>query len=205
MSQKSLTRFIREWGFFILFMSLFFLSYIFVWMNVNVDGHSMDPTLAHGERLFVLKTASIDRFDIVVAQEKDDDGSMKKIVKRVIGTPGDTLTFDYDKLFVNGQEVDETYLDSYQAAFEEDRLQATYSYSKFFRQLAERSQAFTTDAQGNPTFTVVVPEGQYYLLGDDRIVSQDSRRVGTFKQDDIIGEVKFRFWPLSDIGPISDR
>lgn len=205
MRKSALHMFILEWGLFILFMSLFFLSYLFVWMNVNVDGHSMDPTLAHGERLFVLKTAKIDRFDIVVAQEQDEDGKSKKIVKRVIGMPGDTLTFDYDKLFVNGEEVDETYLDTYQAAFDQDHLQSTYSYSKFFRQLAERSQAFTTDAQGSPTFTVVVPEGEYYLLGDDRIVSQDSRRVGNFKTKDIIGEVKFRFWPLADFGPIKDR
>ncbi len=71
--------------------------------------------------------------------------------------------------------------------------------------MAEQSLAFTTDSQGNPDFTVVVPEKQYYLLGDDRIVSQDSRAVGSFKADDIIGEVKFRFWPLPDLGPIKDR
>lgn len=205
MKKSHLTSFVKEWGFFILFMSLFFLSYVFVWMNVSVDGHSMDPTLAHGERLFVLKTSKIDRFDIVVAEETDDKGETKKIVKRVIGTPGDTLKFENDKLYVNGQEVEETYLDSYQEEFKADKLQSTYSYNKYFRQLAEQSLAFTTDSQGNPNFTVVVPEKQYYLLGDDRIVSQDSRAVGSFKADDIIGEVKFRFWPLPDLGPIKDR
>ena len=46
------------------------------------------------------------------------------------------------------------------------------------------------------------PEGQYLLLGDDRLVSSDSRHVGTFKAKDIIGEAKFRFWPLKRIGTV---
>ncbi|MFC3927285.1 signal peptidase I [Streptococcus caprae] len=192
--------FIKEWGLFLLFMSLFILSYIFVWVNVKVDGHSMDPTLADGERLFVVKVAKIDRFDIVVAQEDD-----KKIVKRVIGMPGDTISYDNDVLTVNGEVVEETYLNTYKAAFAKDKLQATYSYNKLFQELAMSANAFTTDTQGNTSFSITVPEGQYFLLGDDRIVSQDSRAVGTFAADDIIGEVKFRFWPLADFGTIHDK
>ncbi|MFX1801909.1 signal peptidase I, partial [Campylobacter jejuni] len=45
-----------------------------------------------------------------------------------------------------------------------------------------------------------VPEGEYLLLGDDRLVSSDSRHVGTFKAKDITGEAKFRFWPITRIG-----
>ncbi|EQC68410.1 Signal peptidase I [Streptococcus sp. HSISB1] len=62
--------FIKEWGPFILFVLLLAVLRIFVIEPVRVDGHSMDPTLADGERLIVLKTSSIDRFDIVVAKEK---------------------------------------------------------------------------------------------------------------------------------------
>lgn len=197
-------KFLKDWGGFIAFLLILVLSYCFIWLNVSVDGHSMDPTLADGERLFVLRTAKIDRFDIVVAKENDQEtGKEKLIVKRVIGTPGDTITFNNDTLTVNGKTVDEPYLDEYKALFAKDKLQETYSYNKIFKDLAANSVAFTTDTNGSATFSVTVPEGQYYLLGDDRIVSQDSRSVGTFGKDSIIGEVKFRFWPFSRIGTLN--
>ena len=56
---------IREWGVFILIIALVGLSRLFLWSNVRVEGHSMDPTLADGEILFVVKHLPIDRFDIV--------------------------------------------------------------------------------------------------------------------------------------------
>ena len=194
--------FIKEWGPLILFFLILILSRAFIWQPVKVEGHSMDPTLADGERLIVLSTTSIDRFDIVVAKETED-GKTKEIVKRVIGMPGDTITYKNDVLYVNGKKVDEDYLDEYKKAFEDDQLQDTYSYNTLFQELAESSDAFTTDSHGSTEFTVKVPKGQYYLLGDDRIVSKDSREVGTFSKSDIVGEVKFRFWPLSKIGFIN--
>lgn len=194
--------FIKEWGSFLLFTSLILLSWIFIWVNVTVDGHSMDPTLADGDKLFVLKVTPVDRFDIVVAQEEDENGKIKRIVKRVVGMPGDTLEFSNDTLKINGVETDEPYLDDYIAKFQADRLQSTYSYNKLFQDLAKASPSFTTDADRNPFFTVTVPEGEYFLLGDDRIVSKDSRQVGTFEHDDIIGEVIFRFWPFNTMGQL---
>lgn len=194
--------FLKEWGGFTLFMTALILSWLFVWVNVKVDGHSMDPTLAHNDRLFVLKVTPIDRFDIVVAQE-EDNGQVKRIVKRVVGMPGDTISYDNDVLTINGEVVDEPYLADYLAKFQEDKLQATYSYNKLFQDLAMASESFTATDNGQTTdFTVTVPEGEYYLLGDDRIVSKDSRQVGTFTRDNIIGEVMFRFWPLNTIGDL---
>ena len=63
----------------------------------------------------------------------------------------------------------------------------------FFRSIAEKAQAFTVDVNYNTNFSFTVPEGEYLLLGDDRLVSSDSRHVGTFKAKDITGEAKFRF------------
>jgi signal peptidase I len=195
-------QFIKEWGPFILFVLLLAVLRIFVIEPVRVDGHSMDPTLADGERLIVLKTSSIDRFDIVVAKEKEGKKT-KEIVKRVIGLPGDTITYKDDVLYVNGKKTSEPYLDKYQKAFEDDDLQDIYSYNTLFQQLAENSDAFTTAKDGSTEFTVKVPKNQYFLLGDDRIVSKDSREVGSFKKSAIVGEVKFRFWPLSKIGGVN--
>ena len=187
-------KFLKEWGPFILFVLVLGLSRLFLWQPVKVDGHSMDPTLADGERLIVLDHTKINRFDIVVAKETED-GQTKEIVKRVIGMPGDTITYNDDTLYINGKEVDE-----YKQAFDDDQLQDIYAYNSLFQELAEKADAFTTDSDGNTEFTVKVPKGEYYLMGDDRIVSKDSREVGTFPKSSIVGEVKFRFWPLSKIG-----
>lgn len=190
--------FIREWGAFILILLLMALSYWFIWGSVHVEGHSMDPTLADSENLIISKISPINRFDIVVAKE-EEDGQTKNIVKRVIGMPGDTIRYDNDKLYVNGKETDEPYLKEYIELFKKDKLQSTYSYSKTFQERAQSATAFTFDDQGNASFTITVPEGQYLLLGDDRIISKDSRQVGTFKKDQITGEVVFRFWPLNKL------
>ena len=192
-------KFLKEWGPFILFVLVLGLSRLFLWQPVKVDGHSMDPTLADGERLIVLDHTKINRFDIVVAKETED-GQTKEIVKRVIGMPGYTITYNDDTLYINGKEVDEKYLDEYKQAFDDDQLQDIYAYNSLFQELAEKADAFTTDSDGNTEFTVKVPKGEYYLMGDDRIVSKDSREVGTFPKSSIVGEVKFRFWPLSKIG-----
>lgn len=195
-----MNRFIKEWGVFLLIASLIILSRFFLWDPVTVDGHSMDPTLQDGERLIMLKTTSIERFDIVVASETDEANQEKWIVKRVIGMPGDTIRYEDDTLYVNEEEVKEPYLADYLAAFQKDKLQATYAYNNYFQQLANEAAAFTIDSNKVADFTVVVPEGQYYLLGDDRLVSKDSRHVGTFDRAAIKGEVLFRFWPLNRLG-----
>lgn len=194
-------KFLKEWGPLILIFTAMILLRVFFWKPVVVEGHSMDPTLANGEHLIILTSTSIKRQDIVVAKEYDQtDGKTKNIVKRVIGLPGDTITFNDDVLKVNGKVVKEPYLADYQAQFKKDQLQSTYKYNTFFQSLARKSIAFTTASTGEANFTVKVPEGQYYLLGDDRIVSQDSRKVGTFPKKDIVGEAKLRFWPLKRIG-----
>lgn len=196
--------FLKEWGGFFLILALIGLSRVFLWSNVRVEGHSMDPTLADNEILFVVKHLPVDRYDIVVAHE---DAENKDIVKRVIGLPGDKIRYENDKLYINDQETDEPYLAEYLKRFKEDKLQSTYTGSnwdgkkgEYFRSIAEKSHAFTLDANFNTSFTFTIPEGEYLLLGDNRLVSNDSRHVGTFKAKDIVGEAKFRFWPIDRIG-----
>lgn len=189
--------FIKEWGLFTLIIVLFLLARWLVFSPVTVDGHSMDPTLQDKEHLIMVRTTTIDRFDIVVAAETDSSGQEKLIVKRVIGMPGDTIRYENDTLYVNGEKTDEPYLKEYLTAFEKDKLQSTYSYSFQFQSIAQAATAFTMDTNGQASFTVEVPEGQYFLLGDDRLVSKDSRMVGTFARSAIKGEIVFRMWPLN--------
>ena len=192
---------LKEWGPFALFIIVMLLLRVYVWQPVIVEGHSMDPTLADKERLVIIRTASIKRQDIVVAKELNKEtNETKNIVKRVIGLPGDTISFKNDVLMVNDKVVKETYLADYQKAFASDHLQKTYQGNAFFQSLAQNAKTFTLSAASQTEFSVKVPEGQYFLMGDNRLVSQDSRQVGTFKKSDIVGEAKLRIWPLKKIG-----
>lgn len=192
--------FIKEWGIFTLIVAIIIITRWLFWSPVTVDGHSMDPTLQDKEHLIMYRTKNIQRFDIVVASELDGAGKEKLIVKRVIGMPGDTIRYENDILYVNDKEVDEPYLQEYLDAFAKDKLQSIYSYNVQFQARAQTATAFTVDSAFQPSFTVTVPEGHYYLLGDDRLVSQDSRAVGSFEEAAIKGEIVFRIWPLNRIG-----
>ena len=192
---------LKEWGPFAIFIIVMLLLRVYVWQPVIVEGHSMDPTLADKERLVIIRTASIKRQDIVVAKELNKEtNETKNIVKRVIGLPGDTISFKNDVLMVNDKVVKEPYLADYQKAFASDHLQKTYQGNAFFLIFAQNAKTFTLSAASQTEFSVKVPEGQYFLMGDNRLVSQDSRQVGTFKKSDIVGEAKLRIWPLKKIG-----
>ena len=200
-SNNPVRSFLKEWALFGLIIGGIILSRIYLWTPVRVDGHSMDPTLADSEYLLVINKLPIDRFDIVVASETED-GKTKEIVKRVIGLPGDTIEYKNDVLYINGKETDEPYVKEYIQKFKEDKLQSTYSGKGFeengelFRQMAQIAEAFTVDKDGSATFTKKLLDDEYLLLGDDRIVSKDSRQVGAFKKDQIKGEAVLRLWPL---------
>jgi len=142
---------------------------------------------------------SIYKKDFIVETE---NGKTKEIVKRVIGLPGETIEYKNDVLYINGKETDEPYLKEYIQKFKEDKLQSTYSGKGFeengelFRQMAQIAEAFTVDKDGSATFTKKLLDDEYLLLGDDRIVSKDSRQVGAFKKEQIKGEAVLRLWPL---------
>ena len=200
-SNNPVRSFLKEWALFGLIIGGIILSRIYLWTPVRVDGHSMDPTLADSEYLLVINKLPVDRFDIVVASETEN-GKTKEIVKRVIGLPGETIEYKNDVLYINGKETDEPYLKDYIQKFKEDKLQSTYSGKGFeengelFRQMAQIAEAFTVDRDGGATFTKKLLDDEYLLLGDDRIVSKDSRQVGAFKKEQIKGEAVLRLWPL---------
>ena len=200
-SNNPVRSFLKEWALFGLIIGGIILSRIYLWTPVRVDGHSMDPTLADSEYLLVINKLPIDRFDIVVASETEN-GKTKEIVKRVIGLPGDTIQYENDTLYINGKKTDEPYLKEYTKKFKEDKLQSTYTGKGFeengelFRQMAQIAEAFTVDKDGSATFTKKLLDDEYLLLGDDRIVSKDSRQVGAFKKEQIKGEAVLRLWPL---------
>jgi len=191
MGENLLKEFIKNWGVFLFFAVLFLALRLFIITPVSVNGHSMDPTLADGQKLMVYKLPKIERLNIITTQEPDE--LEKLAVKRVIGLPGDTVSMVDDVLTVNGEVIEETYLAEFQAKFAEDKLQDEYAYSENFQAVAERADRFTND------FEYVVPEGQYFVLGDNRLISKDSRIFGFVDESLIQGEVFLRYWPLNQI------
>lgn len=147
----------------------------FLFAPYNVEGASMEPTLHNNEKIFVNKFSSVEsitRGDIVIIE-----GSSVNYVKRVIGLPGDEVKMENDQLFINGQVFDEIYLENN-------------------REVAEQMGTLLTEDFG----PITVPENEYFVMGDNRLVSMDSRNgLGLISKETIVGKSEFVFFPFTDI------
>lgn len=157
--------------------------YAFVMEPFIVDGRSMEYTLHDGERMFMVKVTDIERFDVVIfpapGNEVNDEGQPNLYVKRVIGVPGDSIAYQNDQLILNGQPMSEPYLDELGSQF---------------------NGLFTRDFNMEDiTGETVVPEGHYFVMGDNRRNSLDSRDFGFVDIDAVIGEANYVHWPLRNI------
>lgn len=182
---------------FVLVLGLM-LTLLSIYQLNKVDGHSMDPTLSDKSYLIVNKYAKLNRFDVVVAKELDSEGKPYSVVKRIIGMPGDVIEYKNDVLYVNGTETDEPHIKQYLDAWKENRLDKEYSYDSDLQAKSLLSLGFTTqdkdlitkELNSDPSvFKVEVPLTGYFLIGDNRIVSRDSREVGAFPRENIVGKV----------------
>ncbi len=167
----------------------------FVISNEQVFGPSMQPNFTQNDRVIALRHAKLKRGDVVILKAPDAKGEF--YIKRIVGMPGDTVRFDRDQLYINGKKVSEPYLKAYKADF------STYLAG---------SDYFTLNPKTNgPTFDLKDVLGQkkvaahhYFVMGDNRTVSKDSRykEVGFISDDasaynGIQGVVKLRYWPIT--------
>ena len=148
---------------------------MFLVTNYEVSGKSMMPTLADKDRVLISKISPINRMDVIIFNNGEED-----FVKRVIGLPGDTIRYENDELFVNEKQVKEPFLESNLAYKNPDE-----HFTEDFNLL---------ELTGSKT----VPEGKLFVLGDNRIASLDSRYFHFIDKDEVIGEVKFKYLPLAD-------
>ncbi|MBT2756454.1 signal peptidase I [Mesobacillus foraminis] len=152
----------------------------FFFSNYVVEGESMLPTLEEGNKLVVNKIgyeeSDLQRFDVIVfhANKKED------YVKRIIGLPGDQIEYRDDKLYINGREVDEPYLENYRAKVFDGSLTGDFNLE---------------DITGKKK----VPKGKLFVLGDNRLGSWDSRHFGYISIDEVVGKVNLRYWPLDEM------
>lgn len=151
---------------------------------VKVDGASMYPNLQNNERIIELKTGKIERNKVVVfnAYGVDKNQPVTKstqYVKRVIGLPGDKIEYKNNgKLYVNGRYQNQNYITKYQ------RTQGTLDL--------KLPEAKGVSIGSNKVFTV--PKNKYFVLGDHRSVSNDSRYYGFVPRKKITGIAKVFFW-----------
>lgn len=155
------------------------ILFTYVIVPVRIEGISMENTLDDGNIAFInaidSKDGNVERFDIVVLYSKDLD---EKIIKRVIGLPGDHIVYKNDQLYINDEYIKETFFD--QEFVENSKKQYSTSY-------------FTDD------FEAIVGENEIFVMGDNRLRSTDSRDLGCFSFDDIIGKQGIVVFPFSDI------
>ncbi len=142
----------------------------FIITPVRVNGTSMDSTLKDGEIMILNKITynfnDIKRFDIVVVKTEGD-----KIIKRVIGLPGETLKYENSTLYINGQEVEEPFINEKTEDFNISDL----GYSK-------------------------IPSDCYFVMGDNRDNSSDSRIIGCVKKSQIEGKTSLTVFPFKNAG-----
>ncbi|QHE51378.1 signal peptidase I [Pontibacillus sp. HMF3514] len=163
---------------FAIVLALAFRSFLFA--SYIVDGKSMEPTLFDGNLLMVNKMIydwqDVNHGDVIVfhANEKED------YVKRVIGLPGDKITYKNDTLYLNGKKVDEPYLDPYR---KNDGKPLTEDFT-----LEEITGGVKE-----------VPDGRIFVMGDNRRESLDSRYFGFVPIETIVGKVDVRYWPINQL------
>ena len=143
----------------------------FIITPIRVDGMSMYSTLNDGDILFLEKyDKNFKRYDIVVFKNGKD-----RLIKRVIGLPGDQIEYNNNKLYINGNYEEEKFLTNNQKTFDFNIKDIGYKR---------------------------IPKGYYFVLGDNRTNSTDSRILGLIKQDRIQGKANFTVLPLSKFGRI---
>ena len=153
----------------------------FIVSPIKVNGTSMYSTLHDGDIMILNKITyrfnDIKRFDVVVV-----DTPLEPIIKRVIGLPGDVIEYKNYKLYVNGNLVEEYFLTD---AARKDTCKYSDNYD-----IDICSNKFT------------VPEGRYFVLGDNRGNSIDSRYLGFIRKERITGRAKYILFPFNRIKSI---
>ena len=155
--------------------------YFFLGRPFTVSGASMYPTLHNGDRMVLSKVGDIHRFDVVILKAPDEN---VEYIKRVIGMPRDTVEMKSGVLYINGKKVDQPFINT--------------------EALAKQTVFMDDFTLESLTGESKVPEGKYFVLGDNRGVSKDSRMIGFIDRSAIEGKAVFTIWPFGRIGGQKD-
>lgn len=163
---------------------------VFLVQRDNVYGDSMVPTLSSGDVIFAQKIAtyfkSYNRGDIVILDGKNMEGYTRKeyLVKRIVGLPGETIRIADGAVYIKPADSEEFYL-----------LQENY--------LPAGTTTYVMDTGMRKGYNeITLADDEYFCMGDNRPVSNDSRNLGPFTVDRIKGIAVIRVYPFSDFGLI---
>jgi signal peptidase I len=148
----------------------------FLFQAFYIPSESMVPTLGVGDRVIVNKLSEgTGRGDLIVfAKPEGEGGSVQDLIKRVIGLPGETVSARDNQLFIDRNDGEGP------VALDEPYLP---------------EGTVTNDFQGT-----AIPDGQLFVMGDNRDDSRDSRFFGPIPEDEVVGRAFVRVWPPSEIG-----
>jgi len=163
---------------FVIALAMFVLMYLFLFQPHQVKGNSMYSTFHDQEYLLTDKItyrlSEPKRGDVIVFKAPKHEEY--DYIKRIIGLPGDTIKVEDCHIFVNDQPLDEIYLSD---------------------NLCTNAGRFWQSGQN-----ISLQEGEFFVAGDNRPYSSDSRDWGTVPEENIVGKVWFRYWPADRIGVI---
>jgi len=162
----------------VVFLAIIVMIYLFILSPQEISGQSMEPTFFNAELIitnkFIYKIDPPKRGDVIVF--KSPKNKEIDYIKRVIGLPGDKVELENGQYSVNDIKIEEPYL----------RPDTMTSGGSFLREGDE----------------ITVPEGEYFVSGDNRPHSSDSREFGTIPLQDFIGKGILLYWPISKLSPI---
>ncbi|HWY78788.1 MAG TPA: signal peptidase I [Candidatus Sulfotelmatobacter sp.] len=156
--------------------SIFLVIYIFLFRPFQVSGDSMYPTFKNGEyiltNLIAVRVNGIQHGDVIVFKAPPDPE--KDFIKRVIGLPGDTVELKEGFVYLNGNKLDES--------------------AYLHNDVRTYGGAFLKDGQ-----SFIVPDRNYFVMGDNRPFSSDSREWGLLPNNMVIGKSFFVYWPITNM------
>ncbi len=159
-------------------LAILVMVYLFIMSPQEINGASMEPNFRNGEFILtskiLYKLRAPVRGDVVIF--KSPANKEIDYIKRIIGIPGETVCLKNSAFYVNDQKVEEPYL-------------------------APDTPIFGGSYLGENQCTVV-PPGSYFVAGDNRPHSSDSREFGPIGLQDFIGTAIFRYWPFSQLGAL---
>lgn len=167
MDFRNIKEFTKDFIKIAILVVIIFCIYMFVVSMQQVVGSSMNNTLQNGDMVILYKAGykfgDVKRFDVVSFYYDDT----KYLIKRVIGLPGEHVAYKDNKLYINGEYVE------------------------------DNRDFITEDFDLEELGYDVIPDDMYFVLGDNRANSLDSREIGLIKKEDIIGKVIARIWPIT--------